>query len=120
MFPVRAIDPGRESGKYEVEGTASAAPQCREGVPFASRASIAQAAEIEHRRPEGERRCFLSSTSRDRDTSSSILLLAFVKIAIVLDARDPQSLHAGAIDRTLPRGEFFERKAIARAHVVDG
>lgn len=41
--------------------------------------------------------------SRDHGTrTESILLLTLVKIAIVLDASDPQALHARTIDRALP------------------
>lgn len=44
----------------------------------------------------------LSGDLKRKDPSPSILLLAFVKIAVVLDARDPQALHARTIDGALP------------------
>ena len=37
----------------------------------------------------------------------------------MLDAGDPQALHARAVDRALPRGEFLEREVIALEHFVD-
>src|SRR6185437_12496866 len=51
-----------------------------------------------------------------RGRRGSILELALVEIAVVLDARHPQALHAGTIDRPLPRGKFLERQVVALEH----
>src|SRR6185369_902989 len=41
--------------------------------------------------------------ARKAGGAPSILELALVEVAVVLDPRDAQALHAGAIDRALPR-----------------
>src|SRR5438067_11898166 len=50
----------------------------------------------------------------------SELLLALVQRFVVLDARDPETRHAGAVDGALPAGELLDGEAVAVARLVDG
>src|ERR1700759_3245938 len=43
----------------------------------------------------------------------SEFLLALVERLVMLDARDAQSRHAGAIDGALPAGKFLEAETVA-------
>src|SRR5690606_14759153 len=54
------------------------------------------------------------------EKEESILELTLVKIAVVLNPRHPQSLHARTIHRALPAGKLLEREIVALEHFVDG
>ena len=58
-------------------------------------------------RPFGGRPPGLPMTGCSRSLGS-IFQLALVQIAIMLDARHAQALHARTVDRALPRGEFLD------------
>ena len=58
-------------------------------------------------------------THAGRARRGSVLELALVKIAVVLDAGHTQALHARAIDRALPGCKLLQRQAIAFKHLVD-
>src|SRR3569623_2103322 len=49
----------------------------------------------------------------------SVLELALVEVAVVLDARDAQALHARTVDRSLPGSEFLQRQVVALEHFID-
>jgi hypothetical protein len=60
----------------------------------------------------------LADRSR-RVTKGSVTLLAFVNVAVMLDARDSQARHSAALDRALPAGEFLKAERVALARFVD-
>ena len=54
-----------------------------------------------------------------RAAARSVLELALVEIAVVLDAGHAEALHARAVDRALPPGELLESEVVALEHLVD-
>src|SRR5678816_2846760 len=51
---------------------------------------------------------------------SSVTLLAFVHVAVMLDPSNPQARHSAALYSPLPTGELFQAQRIELAGLVDG
>jgi len=60
-----------------------------------------------------------SETDLVEPRDGSILELALVEVAVMLNAGHTKALHARTVNRALPRGELLERQIVARADLVD-